>query len=174
MIHDSGNRKGSVDFSLIRRTLWKWPAFGKKYLCIQRRRVRRPSFHRPWLIAFDPWIIPTLCPIKVFLPSSILETMALTHNFSVAAEAAAETVGIISFFWFEGKRDIVSNELPRLEYFWLLFIKFSWAVVVYSVTPPSQTAFEKKHTVLSLLIFYRSFVLRIYITSSSVFQFLST
>lgn len=86
MIHDSGNRKGSVDFSLIRRTLWKWPAFGKKYLCIQRRRVRRPSFHRPWLIAFDPWIIPTLCPIKVFLPSPILETMALTYNFSVAAE----------------------------------------------------------------------------------------
>lgn len=131
MIHDAGNRKRTVNFSLIRRTLWKWPAFDKKYLCIQGRRVRRLSFQCPRLIAPDPWIIPTLCPIKVFLPSLDIGNNGFDSQFFCRrSSVSAETAGIISFFWFEAKRDIVPNEAASLLFLYGfdLFISFDKAL----------------------------------------------
>lgn len=72
-------------------------------------------------------------PNKSFLPFPILETMALTHNFSVIATlVASETIGIMPFFWFEGRRDTFPNEVvtklrqnfsPRYRHWCLYLIK---------------------------------------------------
>lgn len=94
LIHDSGNRKGSVNFSLISRTLWKWAAFGKKYLCIQRCDVRRPPRVRGWL--GEPVNNTHFVPNKSFPPFSDIGNNVPDLQFF--CRSSTETAGLYRSF----------------------------------------------------------------------------